>query len=230
MTPLRFLLPAAVLLLALPAWGAEPAVVVALGDSITAGSRPGVGVHETFVSLLNARLKEKSIAAKVVNSGLGGERTDGGLTRLDKAVFAHQPKVVRVMYGTNDSYVDKGKTASRLTVADYRKNLEKLVDAIREKGAEPVLMTEPRWATDTKNGLGENPNDRLEKYLEACRAVAKEKKVRLVDHFAHWTKAEQDGTKVRDWTTDGCHPNPRGHRELADLIWPTLFDALGGGN
>jgi len=32
---------------------------------------------------------------------------------------------------------------------------------------------------------------------------------------------------IREWTTDGCHPNPRGHREMADLILPVLKDVLG---
>ncbi len=202
---------------------ADPAVVVALGDSITRGERAGVKANETFAALLEAQSKNK---AKVLNAGVGGERTDGALARLDKAVLAHKPAVVLVMYGTNDSYVDVGKKEPRLTVAQYRENLAKLVDAIRKAGGEPVLMTEPRWAPDAKNGVGENPNVRLELYVEACREVAKDKKTKLVDHYAHWKKAEAGGTKVRDWTTDGCHPNPRGHRELADLILPVLLDAL----
>ena len=87
-------------------------------------------------------------------------------------------------------------------------------------------MTEPRWAKGERNGLGENPNDRLGKYFEACRAVAKEKKVALVDHYKHWKDAEAKGTLLRDWTTDGCHPNPRGHKELADLIEPAWKKTL----
>src|SRR4029079_15433092 len=51
-------------------------------------------------------------------------------------------------------------------------------------------------------------------------------RVPLVDHFAHWTRAEQDGKRLRDWTTDGCHPNPQGHRELAEAMRPVLVEAL----
>ncbi|MBN9119515.1 MAG: lysophospholipase [Planctomycetes bacterium] len=223
---MRLLLAVLFVSFAAPARGVEPAVVVALGDSITKGERAGVKADETFSALLEAQLKTKGAGAKVVNAGVGGERTDGALARLDRAVLSHKPAVVLVMYGTNDSYVDAGKKESRLSVETYRENLVKLVDAVRKAGGEPVLMTEPRWAPDTKNGLGENPNDRLEKYVEACCAVAKDKKLKLVDHYAHWKKAEAAGTKVRDWTTDGCHPNPRGHREMADLILPVLLDAL----
>lgn len=56
----------------------------------------------------------------VANAGIGDERTDGALTRLEKDVLAPKPKVVLIMYGTNDSYVDKGATESRLTVEKYR--------------------------------------------------------------------------------------------------------------
>lgn len=77
-----------------------------------------------------------------------------------------------------------------------------------------------------RRGLGENPNERLEKYVEACRAVAKENEVPLVDHSKRCKDAEAKGTAIRDWTTDGCHPNPRGHTVLADLSEPVLKKAL----
>ena len=195
--------------------------VVALGDSITKGARTGVKEDETFASLLAARLK-----ITVANSGIGGERTDGALARLEKDVLAKKPRIVLIMYGTNDSYVDKGATEPRLTVEKYRENLVSLVDALRKNGAEPILMTGPRWAKGEKNGLGEDPNVRLENYVEACRAVAKEKKTPFVDHYKRWKDVEAKGTAIRDWTTDGCHPNPRGHKELADLIEPVLKKAL----
>jgi lysophospholipase L1-like esterase len=207
---------------------AEPVVIVTLGDSITKGARPGVRQEETFTGLLAARLEEKKIAAKVVNAGVGNESTNGALARLDKAVLMLKPKVVVVMYGTNDSYVDKGAKDSRLTAAEYRKNLVELVDRLRAGGAEPILMTEPRWATTAKDGVGENPNPRLEEFMAACREVANEKKVTLIDHFAHWTEAEKKGTKLADWTTDGCHPNPRGHKEMADLMTPVVVKLLAG--
>lgn len=195
--------------------------VVSLGDSITRGERSGVKKDETFSALLAARLK-----VEVANVGVGGERTDGALARLGKAVLDKKPKVVLVMYGTNDSYVDKGAKLPRLSTKQYRENLVSLVEKIRKGGAEPILMTEPRWAKLQKNGLGEDPNVRLEEYMEACRAVAKEHKTPLVDHYTYWKDAEAKGTVLFDWTTDGCHPNPRGHKVLADLIEPVLKKAL----
>ncbi|MDP1797389.1 MAG: hypothetical protein Q8K78_07905, partial [Planctomycetaceae bacterium] len=83
--------------------------------------------------------------------------------------------------------------------------------------------TEPRWgAAATPNGAGEHPNVRLERYLTECRAVATALKVPLVDHYAHWAKAEIDGQNLGDWTTDQCHPNPAGHRVLLETMLPVV--------
>ena len=89
--------------------------VVALGDSITKGVRTGVRPEETFAVLVERALKADGIGAELINLGIGGERTDQALKRLD-AVFEQKPRVVTVMYGTNDSYVDRGATASRISV------------------------------------------------------------------------------------------------------------------
>ncbi|MBX3440687.1 MAG: hypothetical protein KF861_24565, partial [Planctomycetaceae bacterium] len=204
-----------------------PFTIVTLGDSITKGVRPGVTAEETFATLIETALKNQGRTGRVVNVGLGGERTDQALARLND-VIALQPRVVTIMYGTNDSYVDQGQSASRLTVDEYRTNLQALVSQLLLRGIEPVLMTEPRWAASAGlNGLGEHPNVRLEPFVDACRAVARELKVPLVDHFAYWTDQERGGRNLADWTTDGCHPNPAGHRELANLMLPVLTRAVG---
>jgi lysophospholipase L1-like esterase len=200
--------------------------IVALGDSITRGVRPGVKAEETFAALLESGLRKQKIEADVVNAGIGGERTDQALARLDKAILARKPGVVLVMYGTNDSYVDAGQKEPRLSVEQYAANLKAMVEAIHKAGAVAVLMTPPQWAEGAKNGAGENPNKRLAPYAEACRAVARETQSPLVDHFATWRKAALRGTDLGGWTTDMCHPNPRGHREIAEQILPVVQEVL----
>jgi lysophospholipase L1-like esterase len=210
------------------ATAADEAVVtiVTLGDSITKGVRSGVESEETFAALVEAGLKKQGVVAGVINVGIGGERTDQALARLDTQVLSHKPRIVTIMYGTNDSFVDKGKKEPRLTVSEFRENLVEIVARLRAAGVTPVVMTEPRWGPEARNGLDENPNSLLEEYLAECRSVAKDEKVPLVDHYAHWEKAEADGTKIADWTTDQCHPNPAGHRVMAELMLPVLAKAL----
>lgn len=229
----------------------RPLTIVTLGDSITKGVRSGVTAEQTFAALVEKSLLQQGITARVVNMGIGGERTDQALKRLDQVVkvpnVPHQPTttqtpatedssavphiqpdIVTVMYGTNDSYVDQGKTTSRLTVEEYRANLQTIVVELLRRGIVPVLMTEPRWSEKAAtNGLGENPNVRLEPFVIACRETAAQWRVPLIDHFAAWTKAGNTGTDLHAWTTDGCHPNPPGHQVMAELMLPVLQQAAG---
>jgi lysophospholipase L1-like esterase len=201
--------------------------IVTLGDSITKGVRSGVTGEQTFAALVEKRLGDDGHSVRVINVGIGGERTDQALARFDR-VLAHKPDIVTVMYGTNDSYVDKGKTASRITVDQYRANLKKIVTELLRRGIQPVLMTEPRWSDKAgNNGIGENPNIKLEPFIEACRETAKKWRVPLVDHFSGWTAEREGGTDLHGWTTDGCHPNPKGHARLAEAMLPVLKQAIG---
>lgn len=201
--------------------------IVTLGDSITKGVRGGVTKEQTFASLLESKLQADGVSARVINVGIGGERTDQALRRLDR-VIELKPDIVTVMYGTNDSYVDRGKKASRITREAYHKNLTRIVVELSRRGIEPVLMTEPRWADEAgTNGLGEHPNVRLEPFVKSCRDVAKARRVPLVDHFSEWTAAREEGVKLLEWTTDGCHPNPAGHIRLVETMLPIIRRAIG---
>jgi acyl-CoA thioesterase-1 len=201
--------------------------ILCLGDSITRGVRPGVGAEQTFAALLQADLRKAGFHAKVINAGIGGEQTDGARARLARDVLPRKPQVVTVMYGTNDSYSYRGKKSSSLLLADYRANLRHLIADLGKEGIQPLLMTPPRWGERApKNGIGEDPNEKLESYVRACREVARETKTPLVDHFALWSRKAQRGFDVGVWTTDQCHPNPEGHRVLGDAIVPVVLDLL----
>lgn len=207
---------------------AEPSPrVVLLGDSITKGVRPGVTSDQTFGGRIASTLEARRFTPTIRNVGIGGERTDLALARLGAVLESNRPDVVLVMYGTNDSYIDVGKQASRLTVEQYQRNLGKLIDQIERAGARPVLMTPPRWADEAQaNGLRENPNVRLEPYVKVVRSIAHERKLPLVDHYAAWSAARDRGVMLMSWTTDGCHPNPEGHRILAETILHELQPIL----
>ncbi len=188
--------------------------------------RAGVKTEETFSYLLQEMLRKEAVAAKVINVGIGGERTNQALARLEKIV-ALRPQIVIAMYGTNDSWVDKGQTKSRLSAAEYRANLKKLVGELRAAKITPVLMTEPRLGDKHGfNGAGEHPNKNLEEFMAVCRKVAAETETPLVDNFAHWQKQNRGGIDVGTWTTDQCHPNRRGHEEIAKTMLPVVKRVL----
>jgi len=211
------------------AFGAEPIRIITLGDSITKGVRPGVKAEETFSALLQTSLKKDGIVAEVTDVGIGGERTDQALKRLKAQVIDKKPSIVTIMYGTNDGYVDKGKNTSRLTEAEYRSNLKSIVEELRKAGITPILMVPiPFGDKHGNNGAGEHPNKRLDAYVAACREVAKELRVPQIDLHEAWSKANKNGTDIDQWMTDSCHPNPKGHQEIANLMLPVVARAVRG--
>lgn len=202
---------------------AEPLRLITVGDSITRGVRPDVTPQQTFAALVRKALIEKGIPTELTNAGIGGDTVDA-MKKLQTGVLAQKPHFVTIMYGTNDSYVSKGQTLSRNTLPQYESALRAMITALKEAAIQPILMTSPPWAEGAPpDGLGQHPNVRLLPYIEACRLVAKDMQVPLVDHFAHWSAAAEKGIKLKDWTSDFCHPNPRGHQELATLLLGTLL-------
>lgn len=201
--------------------------IVVLGDSITKGVRAGVTEAETFGSLLQRSLRKAGHDVEVINQGIGGERTDQALARLNRDILALEPEIVIVMYGTNDSYVDQGQQNSRISAQQYQENLKTIVSECQRLGIQTILMTEPRWGDSAgANGIGEHPNVRLEAYVAACRRVAEEAQTPLIDHFQVWTDSNSKGTDIGAWTTDQCHPNPAGHSVIAETMLPVVMKAM----
>ena len=207
---LDFIVPVAVPL------GGRSVRIVAVGDSITRGARPGVGPNLAFPAQLDAALRRKGVRASVHGVGIGSERTDLALARLERDVLSQRPDIVTVMYGTNDSRVDQRKSASRLTADVFESNLAAIIGRLREAKINVVLMTPPRFAEDfPRDGLGDESNVRLSVFADRIRKVAAQTGLPLVDHFGGWTEIQKTGQRLQEWTTDGCHPNSLGHSDLA---------------
>ena len=199
--------------------------IVTLGDSITRGARPGVGPNVAFPAQLEGALRSKGVRAAVHGVGIGSERTDLALARLERDVVSQHPDIVTVMYGTNDSRVDKGRQGSRLSEEQFETDLGQLIRRLRDAKIRVILMTPPRFAEEfPRDGFGDESNIRLAPYAERIRGLAAKAELPLVDHFAGWTELQQRGQRLQEWTTDGCHPNSRGHADLAarafDVVEP----------
>jgi lysophospholipase L1-like esterase len=170
-----------------------------------------------FPARLEAALRNKGVRASVHGVGIGSERTDLALARLERDVLSQRPDLVTVMYGTNDSRVDRGKQTSRLTADAFESNLNEMIARLRGAKIQVVLMTPPRFAEEfPRDGLGDESNVKLAPFTDRVRKLAAQMGVPLVDHFGGWTELQQRGQRLQEWTTDGCHPNSVGHSDLAD--------------
>jgi lysophospholipase L1-like esterase len=200
--------------------------IVAFGDSITAGERDGVTRDQTFVSDVETELRAGGLDVGIRNAGIVMQSTDDAMTRYQRDVIGAKPRVVMIMFGSNDSFIEGGMTKERVSLDRYRRNLESMIERAKAAGIRPILMTPPRWGLRPLNGLGENPNPRLEPYVQACRDIAADQAVPLVDHYADWKAAEENGQPIAGLTTDGLHPNPTGHARMAALLLPVLRSEL----
>ena len=206
MSPLRAArrgLVALALVLAAPPAMADDRVIVALGDSLTAGL--GVARDEAYPALLEARLRRAGFAYRVVNAGVSGDTTAGGRRRLDW-VLRSRPEVVIVALGANDGL--RGQP-----VAALRDNLTAIVTRLRESGTRVLLVgmrLPPNYGEAYAGG-----------FAEAFRAVALGTSVAFLPFLLAGVAGDPSLNQA-----DGIHPNAAGHRIVAEHVWPSLQPLL----
>jgi len=178
---------------------AEPRVVC-LGDSLTAGyGLPSP--EEAYPALLERKLADAGYHIEVINAGVSGDTSAGGLRRLDWSLQG-DVKVLIVALGGNDAL--RGLPPSEL-----RDNLEGIVKAAEARHIRVLLM-----------GMEAPPNfgDRYTHDFRAVyRDVAREHHLAFIPFFLNGV-AGIDALNQGD----GIHPTAQGQQKIADLIWPVL--------
>ncbi len=178
-------------------------LVVFLGDSLTAGS--GLAEGEAYPALIKARLAREGHPVRIVNAGVSGDTSAGGLARLDWMLSQH-PDIVVVALGGNDGL--RG-----LPVDDLERNLSAIVTRSRDAGARVLLA-----------GMLVPPNygpDYAREFAEVYPRVAKDNDVALVPFLL-----EGVGGQVALNQADGIHPNARGQAIVADNVLKGLSSLL----
>ena len=197
-----FLAAVMVLTLCSPAAAADRVIAV-LGDSLTAGL--GVAPDDAYPALLEARLKREDYDYRVVNAGVSGDTSSGGLRRLDW-VLKLKPEVVIVALGANDGL--RGQSVIQL-----HDNLVAIVRKAQQAGARVLLA-----------GMRMPPNygaAYTREFAAVFPEVARRMNVPLVPFLLEGVAAE-----VRLNQGDGLHPNAEGQRLVAEHVWPHLRPLL----
>ncbi len=185
-----------------PARGTER-VVVALGDSLTAGL--GVAADEAWPALIESRLRREGFSYRVVNAGVSGDTTAGGLRRVDW-VLRNRPEVAVVALGANDGL--RG-----LATDAMESNLVAIVERLRAGGARVLVA-----------GMQVPPNYgavNARAFSGVFRDVARRTGSTLVPFLLDGVAADP-----RLNQPDGIHPNAAGHRAIAEHLWPHLVALL----
>jgi acyl-CoA thioesterase-1 len=178
-------------------------VIAAFGDSLTAGY--GVEPGQSYPDHLQRMLDERGYAYRVVNLGISGDTTDGGVARLDGALLL-KPKIVILELGANDGL--RGLPLERT-----RANLDLMLNAFQGAGAKVILagMTLPR------NYGAAYVRD----FERIFRDLARQRRAVLIPFFL-------EGVAMNPalMQPDGLHPNAEGCRKVAELVFRHLEPLL----
>jgi len=207
--------------------------LVVLGDSITKGDNVEPG--ERFTSLVEKELSEKlGKRLTIINSGVNADITALAIHRLRRDVIDHKPNYAVIMFGVNDAGYYRPETPEtpgdtpRVSAEDFRSYLNSMADKIAAGGAQvffatPVPMSKHYWLADLPQYVENGLNYIVDEYARIVRDVAEERSAVLVDVHKAFSNRPQTG----DYIPDGIHPDPRGHRLIADVYVKTLAKALG---
>ncbi|MEZ5290400.1 MAG: arylesterase [Vicinamibacterales bacterium] len=185
--------------------GIDPARrIVFLGDSLTAGL--GLPADESYPSLIQRRLEARGGGWTVVNAGVSGDTSAGGVRRLDWSIDGGAAVVV-IALGGNDGL--RG-----LPVSELSANLETLITRSLASGARVILA-----------GMEAPPNYGPE-YTAGFRRIYPTLAAR---HGVTLVPFLLDGVAGIDSLNqgDGIHPNREGARRVADTVWKALDPILG---
>jgi len=209
--------------------------IVALGDSITNGA--GVTADEAFREITRRELTRRlGKTVEMVNAGVNGDIATLALKRLKKDVLDRKPDLVTIMFGGNEAGFYRPETngfadTPRVDRQQFKAALGTMVDSLRAAGITVVLMTCPPM-TERYGGMHLEPyrkhgiNFLVKDYAQTMRDVAAEKKVELVDVYRAF---DQNRARL-EYFPDGLHPDPRGHRVIADLLVERLARILDVGS
>jgi acyl-CoA thioesterase-1 len=182
---------------------AQDRVIVAFGDSLTAGL--GVPADQTYPALLGERLRREGYPYKAVNAGVSGDTTAGGLRRVDWALRL-KPEIVILELGVNDAL--RGQD-----LASVRANLDQLVTRFQAAGARVLVA-----------GMRLPPNYGTPYADDFYRLFSEVARVRNAPYLPFFL--EGVGAIARLNQADGIHPTAEGYALVVEHLWPFLVPLL----
>ena len=177
--------------------------IVAFGDSLTAGL--GVSVEESYPAQLQRRLDVLGYMYRVINAGVSGDTTAGGLRRVSW-ILTNKPDLVILELGANDGL--RG-----LSVDQTQHNLREIILRLRGAGVGIVLV-----------GMKLPPNygqDYTTRFEAMYRTVAREQQVPFIPFFLEGVGGSSSLNQA-----DGIHPTGEGYKVVVENLLKTLIPIL----
>ena len=186
---------------------AAPQTILIMGDSLSA--EYGLKRGEGWVALLQKRLAEQKIDARVINASISGETTSGGRSRMDALLKLNKPDVMVLELGANDAL--RG-----LAIKDSEANLTAMTKAAQAAGAKVLLL-----------GMQVPPNygmDYLNRFSRMFTGTGSATGAPVVPFFLKGVADAPDPIKM--FQGDRIHPVAAAHPQMLDNVWPQLRKLL----
>jgi acyl-CoA thioesterase-1 len=181
----------------------ERPVIVAFGDSLTAGY--GLPEDQCFTALLQRKIDDKGYGYRVINAGVSGDTSAGGVSRIDWALDG-AVKFLILELGGNDGL--RGQP-----VAEMKKNLAEIIERAQARGAIVILA-----GMEAPPNLGEQYTS---EFRQAFRDLAKKYKLTLIPFLLDGVAGRREMNQP-----DGIHPNAAGEKVMAENVWRTIEPLL----
>lgn len=175
--------------------------ILFFGNSLTAGY--GIDPEDAFAGLVQKRLDSLGKAYKVINGGLSGETTAGGLSRLDW-FLEEEPYLFILELGGNDGL--RG-----IQLSETKSNLLSIIDKVKSKYPNTKIILA---GMQIPPNMGQEYTD---EFKAIYPAVAKEKEVTLIPFLLEGVAGNPELN-----LPDGIHPTEAGHQIVFETIWPYL--------
>lgn len=204
----RFLFSALILLLSTAIHAQTKKNILIFGDSITAGY--GIELQQAFPALLQNKIDSLKLNYTVINAGLSGETSAGGLRRIDW-VLQRGVDVMILELGGNDAL--RG-----IDLTSTKENLQKIIDKVQSKYPKAQIIIA---------GMQAPPNlgvEYTEQFSTLFSALAKENSLSLIPFLL-----EKVGGVAELNLPDGIHPTVEGHTLVAETVWEYLYPIIKNG-
>ena len=181
--------------------------IVAFGNSLTAGL--GVSPDESYPAQLQRRLLEAGYHYEVMNAGVSGETTAGGLRRLSW-ILKSQPWMVILELGANDGL--RGKPLALMA-----SNLTEIIEGLQQAGVELILagmQIATYYGSAYTNG-----------FASVFERLAQDHGVTLIPFFLEGVAARKELNQA-----DGIHPTAEGYRIVAQTVFDVIEPLLKKGS
>lgn len=180
--------------------------ILCFGDSITAGYGLNDN-NDAYPALLQQKIDSLGLNYTVVNSGLSGETSAGGKSRINW-ILNQDISIFLLELGAND-----GLRGVPLT--ETRSNLQAIIDSVKKKSPDTIIILA---------GMELPPNmgqDYTSQFREIYAELAKENNLAFIPFILK----DVGGIKALN-QSDGIHPNVEGHKILANTVWEILRPLL----